>query len=65
MAPKSTGPGRPTIYCDKVNCRDIDKRKIKEFAVDNDAVYYCGIVWSAILKQKVRIVYIELKGTDK
>jgi hypothetical protein len=63
--PKSKGPGRPTIYGDKVNCQNIDRRKIKEFAVDNDAVYYSGIVWSAILKQKVRIVYIELKGTDK
>ncbi|SFW75955.1 DDE superfamily endonuclease [Chitinophaga sancti] len=63
--PRSTGPGRPRIHGDKVSCGSIDKRKIREFAVDNDAVYYSSVVWSAILKCKVRIVYIEEKVTGK
>ncbi|OMP74500.1 hypothetical protein BW716_35040 [[Flexibacter] sp. ATCC 35208] len=59
------GPGRPRTHGEKVNCAQIDKRRIREFAVDNDAVYYSGIVWSAILKKKIRIVFIEKKGTDQ
>jgi hypothetical protein len=63
--PRSTGRGRPRIHGNKVDCGSIDKRKIREFAVDNDAVYYSGVVWSATLKCEVRIVYIEQKVTGK
>jgi hypothetical protein len=61
---KRPGRGRPRTRDGKVVCSQIDKRRIREFAVDNDAVYYSGIVWSAILNRKVRILVVEQKGTD-
>jgi hypothetical protein len=63
--PKKPGRGRPKLYDSKVNCSNPDKRRIREFAVDNDAIYYSGIVYSAILKQLVRIVYVEHRETDR
>lgn len=63
--PRRKGRGRPKLYDDKVNCNTIDKRRIREFQIDNDAIYYSGIVYSVLLLRKVRIVYIEHRITGK
>lgn len=63
--PRKSGRGRPKLYDSKVDCRNPDKRRIREFAIDNDAIYYNGIVYSITLKQLVRIVYVEHRETDR
>ncbi|PSL17226.1 transposase [Chitinophaga ginsengisoli] len=63
--PRKKGRGRPKLYDDKVNCSTIDKRRIREFQIDNDAIYYSGVVYSIGLQKKVRIVYIEHRITGK
>jgi hypothetical protein len=63
--PKAKGKGRPKIYDGKVDCTRIDKRRIRSFDEDEQAVYYSGIVYSISLKQMVRIVYIADKKTKR
>ena len=62
---RKTGRGRPRAYDSKVDCSNIDKRRIKRFAEDEDAVYYSGIVYCMALKQLVRIVYLQDKRTKR
>ena len=66
--------GRPQKYAGKVNCQDIDKRRLRRFAQDDECSYYSGVVWAVALKRLVRIVYIQQnqgkgkgkgKGKDK
>lgn len=63
--PRRPGRGRPKLYDDKVDCDKIDKRRIRECQIDNDAIYYSGVVYSISLQKKVRIVYIEHRVTGK
>lgn len=53
---KKIGRGRPKAYDGKVDCNNIDKRRIKKFDEDEDALYYSGVVYCMALKQLVRIV---------
>jgi hypothetical protein len=62
---KKSGRGRPRAYDGKVDCNNIDKRRIKKFAEDEDALYYSGIVYCMALKQLVRIVYLQDKKTKR
>ena len=62
---RKNGRGRPRAYDSKVDCSHIDKRRIKRFAADEDAVYYSGIVYCMALKQLVRIVYLQDKKTKR
>lgn len=62
---KKTGRGRPKAYDGKVDCNNIDKRRIKKFDEDENAVYYSGIVYCMALKQLVRIVYLQDKQTRR
>jgi hypothetical protein len=57
--------GRPKAYDGKVDCNNIDKRRIKKFAEDEDVVYYSGIVYSVALKRLVKIVYLQDKQTKR
>ena len=59
--PKQSGRGRPKAYDGKVDCDNIDKRRIKKFYEDEQAIYYSGIVYCLALKQLVRIVYLQDK----
>ena len=48
--PKQKGRGRPKCYDGKVDpvaigCKNIDKRRIKKFNEDQDAIYYTAIVY--------------------
>ena len=63
--PKQTGRGRPKAYDGKVDCNNIDKRRIKKFDGDEQAVYYSGIVYCMALKQLVRIVYLQDRQTRR
>ena len=63
--PKQTGRGRPKAYDGKVDCNNIDKRRIKKFDGDQQAVYYSGIVYCMALKQLVRIVYLQDRQTRR
>jgi DDE superfamily endonuclease len=63
--PRKTSRGRPKAYDGKVDCTNIDKRRIKKFDEDEDAVYYSGIVYCMALKQLVRIVYLQDKQTRR
>ncbi|HKG69918.1 MAG TPA: transposase [Segetibacter sp.] len=63
--PKQSRRGRRKLYDGKVDCNNIDKRRIKKFDEDEDAVYYSGIVYCIALKQLVRIVYLQEKGTNR
>jgi hypothetical protein len=56
--PKQPGRGRPKIHDGKVDCTQIDKRRIRLFKTDDIGSYYSGIVYAIALKQLVRIVYI-------
>ena len=61
--PRKSGRGRPKQYDGKVDCHNIDKRRIKKFYQDEDADYYSGVVYCMALKQLVRIVYLQDKQT--
>ena len=63
--PKESRPGRPKAYDGKVDCGNIDKRRIKKFDEDEQWVYYSGIVYCMALKQLVRIVYLQDKQTKR
>ncbi|MBA3284926.1 MAG: transposase [Nitrosopumilus sp.] len=62
---RKSGRGRPKAYDGKVDCNNIDKRRIKKFDEDEDTVYYSGIVYCMALKQLVRIVYLQDKKTKR
>lgn len=62
---KQKGRGRPKLYEEKLDCRNIDKRRIKKFDENEDTVYYSGIVYCIALKRLVRIVYVQDKKTSK
>jgi len=62
---KNKGRGRPKMYDSKVDCRNIDRRKIKKFEEDADTTYYSGVAYSITLKRLVRIVYLQNKKTSK
>jgi hypothetical protein len=47
-----------------VNCTAIDKRRIRKFDEDEQAVYYSGTVYSISLKRIVRIVYVQDKQSS-
>jgi len=61
---KVKGRGRPKLYDGKVDCSCIDKRRIRKFDEDEQAVYYSGIVYSIALKRMVRIVYMQDKQSN-
>lgn len=63
--PKQRGRGRPKAYDGKVDCDNIDKRRIKKFYEDEDATYHSGIVYCMALKRLVRIVYLQDKQTKR
>jgi hypothetical protein len=63
--PKQSGVGRPRAYDGKVNCANIDKRRIKKYEEDKEVCYYSGIVYCMALKQLVRIVYVQDKQTKR
>lgn len=62
--PKVKRSGRPRKYAGKVNCTAIDKRRIRKFDEDEQAVYYSGTVYSISLKRIVRIVYVQDKQSS-
>ena len=51
--------GRPKKYDGKVDIKNIDKRRIRFDYEDEQSKVYSGIVWSAGLKQNVKIAYVE------
>jgi len=63
--PKQSGRGRPKAYDGKVDCGNIDKRRIKQFYEDKQAACYSGIMYCMALKQLVRIVYLQDKQTKR
>jgi len=62
---RQKGRGRPKLYDGKVDCKNIDKRRIRIFDQDEQVAYYSGIVYSKALKQRVRIVYLQDKHTSR
>ena len=62
---KLKGRGRPKAYDGKVDCGNIDKRRIKQFDEDDQVICYSGIVYCMALKQLVRIVYMQDKKTKR
>jgi len=62
---KKIGRGRPKAYDGKVDCNNIDKRRIKKFDEDEDVLYYSGVVYCMALKQLVRIIYLQDKLTKR
>ena len=62
---KKSGRGRPKAYDGKVDCNNIDKRRIKKFYEDQETTYYSSIVYCMALKQLVRIVYLQDKQTNR
>jgi hypothetical protein len=63
--PKRKGRGRPKLYEGKVDCTNIDKRRIKKFGEDQYVLYYSGIVYSMALKELIRIAYLQDKKTKR
>lgn len=62
---KKNGRGRPKAYDGKVDCNNIDKRRIKKIDEDEQVAYYSGIVYCMALKQLVRILYLQDKQTRR
>jgi hypothetical protein len=63
--PKQLKRGRPKVYDGKVDCSNVDKRRIRKFYEDEDAIYYSGIVYCIALKKTVRIMYLQQKTTGR
>jgi hypothetical protein len=63
--PKQAGRGRPKAYDGKVDCSNIDKRRIKQFDEDGQTTCYSGILYCMALKRLVRIVYLQDKQTKR
>lgn len=63
--PKRTGKGRPKQYDGKVDCQNIDKRRLRIFDQDEEISCYSGMVYAVALKLKVRIVYIVQNKTGR
>ncbi len=63
--PRQSGRGRPKAYDGKVDCSSMDKRRIKKYDEDEEAVYYSGIVYCMALKKLVRIVYLQARQTKR
>ncbi|MEJ7738702.1 MAG: transposase [Chitinophagaceae bacterium] len=63
--PRQNGRGRPKTYDGKVDCGNIDKRRIKKFQEDGEVIYYSGIVYCMALKRTVRIVYLQDKQSRR
>lgn len=61
--PKQNRRGRPKCYDGKVDCKNIDKRRIKKFDEDDNAIYYTAILYCMALKRLVRIVYLQDRQT--
>ena len=59
------GKGRPKAFDGKVDCQNIDKRRILKVFENDEVIYYSGIVYSISLKRKVRILYLEHRDTKK
>jgi len=56
--------GRPKKYDGKVDCKNIDKRRLRLFKQDlfkqdQECCYYSGVVYAVALKRLVRIVYVQ------
>ncbi len=64
-SPKLKTKGRPKMYEGKVDCKNIDKGRIRKFAKDERVIYYSGVVYSMILKRLVRIVYLQDKQSSR
>lgn len=62
---QKAGRGRPKLYGEKVDCKNIDKRRIRKFDEDEEALYYTGIVYCITLKRLVRVVFIEDKKSNR
>ena len=58
---QKSGRGRKKKYDGKVDCSNIDKRRLRLFAEDKDTESFSGIVYSVSLKREVRIIYIQQK----
>jgi hypothetical protein len=56
---KRNKKGRPRLYAGKVDCRRIDKRRLRLFQRDEKCCYYSGVVNAPALGRNVRLVYIE------
>ena len=57
--PQKKGRGRPKKYGDKVNLKNIDKRRFKQIYQDQDVIIYECIVWSVSLKRKIKVAYVQ------
>jgi len=63
---KPTGMrGRPKTLDGKINMKKIDKRKIHLCYEDDMVKVYDGIVYSKMLKRKIRIAYVEFWADGK
>lgn len=63
---KPTGlPGRPKTLDGKIDMKKIDKQRIKLCYEDDMVKAYDGIVYSKILKRKIRMAYVEFWEKDK
>lgn len=51
--------GRPKKYDGKVDCQNIDKRRLRLLWQDRNCSYYSAVVYAVAFKRLVRIVYIQ------
>jgi len=55
------GRGRPKLFCEKINLKKIDKRRLKKAYEDDDMILYEGIVNSKTLKRNIKLCYVAIK----
>lgn len=59
--PQKKGRGRPKLFCEKINLKKIDKRRLKKVYEDDDVILYEGIVNSKTLKRNIKQCYVAIK----
>lgn len=61
--PKQNRRDSPKCYDGKMDCKNIDKLRIKKFDEGDNAIYYTAILYCMALKRLVRIVYLQDRQT--
>jgi Transposase DDE domain len=62
---QQTGRGRKKTYGEKVNFKEIDKRKWTKFMTDDTLEFYTAQLYCIALKRMVRIVYVHEVNTKR
>jgi hypothetical protein len=58
--PHQKRKGAPKKFDGKINLQQIDKKHLKADYEDQQCKVYSGLVWSVLLKRKIKLAYVEI-----